>query len=303
MENKDKKMKRIRQLIFGALGIGGIVATYFLARALSGLPGQPEPVAEAEAVETAADAYEELIVIVPDDAPPPAAALTEEEIFSIFAEARNDTVTEDNEAGEDTEEQTEAPAGPIDFEALWEVNKDVYAWISVAGTIIDYPVLQHPTDDSKYLNYNIDGSYGLPGCIYTEKMNAKDFSDPNTVIYGHNMRNGTMFAKLHEFRKSDFFEKNRDITIYLPDGEIHYKIFAAYVYDDRHLMYSFDFKNPDVYASYLKMIFDIRDMNANVDKDMVVTKEDKIITLVTCISNQGDKRLLVQAVRIENEQE
>lgn len=300
MENRDKQLKRIRQIIFGVLGIGGIFATYFLARALSGPLNQPDPVAETE--EAAVSAMQEMIVIVPDDAPPPAAALTEEEIFNIFAEARNDNETAENEEVEDTEESV-TYAGPIDFEALWEVNKDVYAWISVAGTIIDYPILQHPTDNTKYLNYNIDGSHGLPGCIYTENMNAKDFSDPHTVIYGHNMRNGTMFAKLHEFRKNDFFEKNRDITIYLPEGEITYKIFAAYVYDDRHLMYSFDFKNPDVYASYLKTVFGIRDMNANIDKDMVITKDDKIITLVTCVSGQDDKRLLVQAVRTENGQE
>lgn len=273
-ETKDSILKRIKQIIFDALeskrtrqiilfalGISVIFATYFLARFLWEKP----------------DEYQDLIV--------PQAAMTEEEIFTVFEEAIIDEVY--------------VPyTGPIDFAALWEINEDVYAWIRVAGTDIDYPILQHPSDDTKYLNYNIDGSYGLPGCIYTEKMNTKDWSDPNTVLYGHNMKNGTMFAKLHEFRKLDFFADNRDITIFMPDGEIYYQIFAAYIYDDRHLMYSFDFNNPDVYAAYLESIYNIRDMTANIDKEMVITNDDQIITLATCVSGQDDKRLLVQAIRI-----
>jgi len=300
MKNITKKTL-IKRLVFTVLGIAGIFATYFLARALSGAYDRPEELAiEAEAIID----EPEVLFEASADAPPPVAAMTEEEIFNVFAGARIDTGPDDDEIEDaDIDNSGVSPGNsnsPIDFEALWAINEHVYAWITVPGTIIDYPILQHPTDDSRYLNYNIDGSFGLPGCIYTEKMNAKDFSDPHTVIYGHNMRNGTMFAKLHEFRKRDFFDKNRDIIIYMPDGtEIHYKIFAAYIFDDRHLMYSYNFHNPDVYASYLKMVFDIRDMNANIDKDMVVTKDDKIITLVTCISGQDEKRLLVQAVRIE----
>ncbi|MCL2718121.1 MAG: class B sortase [Lachnospiraceae bacterium] len=290
MTNNSKKMMLIRKITFTVLGIGGIFATYFLARALSGAPILNEPVLDIETPAIIEEVAEEINEEI-NEVPAAVAAMTEEEIFSVFAGARNEAVPSNR-----VEEEQYTP--PIDFESLWAVNDHVYAWITVPGTIIDYPVLQHPTDDTRYLNYNIDGSFGLPGCIYTEKMNAKDFSDPHTVIYGHNMRNGTMFAKLHEFRKSDFFEKNRDIIIYMPDRELRYKIFAAYVYDDRHLMYSFNFHNPDVYAAYLKGIFDIRDISANIDKDMIITNDDKIITLVTCISGEDDKRLLVQAVLI-----
>ena len=105
---------------------------------------------------------------------------------------------------------------PIDFDALWETNKDVYAWITIPGTVIDYPILQHETDDSYYLNYTIDGVEGYPGCIYTERVNSKEFTDNNTVIYGHNMRNGTMFTDLHKFRDADFFPKMILFTYILP---------------------------------------------------------------------------------------
>lgn len=185
---------------------------------------------------------------------------------------------------------------PVDFQGMWEVNSDVYAWITIPGTSIDYPILQHVIDNTYYLNYNIDGSYGYPGCIYTENMNSKDFTDNNTVIYGHNMKNGTMFAGLHKFVDGSFFKENSEIYIYTPEKELSYTIFAAYIYDDRHLMYSFNFADQSVYANYLEDIQNIRSMNANFREGVEVTAEDKIITLVTCIADQDDKRLLVQAV-------
>ena len=166
---------------------------------------------------------------------------------------------------------------------------------------IDYPILQHPSDNSYYLMHNIDGSYGYPGCIYTENLNSKDFTDNNTVIYGHNMKNGSMFAQLHKFEDPDFFQENREVLIYLPDKVLHYTIFAAHIYDDRHLLYSFDFTDPEVYEKYLQSVFDTRDMSANIDKEMTVINEDQIITLVTCIGSQPNNRLLVQAVLTERE--
>ena len=88
----------------------------------------------------------------------------------------------------------------IDFAAAQAVNPDVYAWIWIPGTNIDYPILQSETeDDAYYLNHTIEKKEGLPGTIYTEKYNGKDFSSPVTVIYGHNMKNGSMFADLHKY--------------------------------------------------------------------------------------------------------
>lgn len=225
-------------------------------------------------------------------------ALTEEEIEELLKEHKQAKTQEnDTESVEEsTEEEYEEEVSGIDWEGLWEINQDVYAWITVPGTVIDYPILQHETDNTYYLNYNIDGSYGYPGCIYTENLNAKDFSDNNTVIYGHNMKAGTMFAGLHQFEDKEFFDAHPSVLIYTPERSYEYTIFASYIYDDRHLLYSFDFANEDVYESYLENIQSMRDLNANFRSDVTVTKENKIITLVTCMSNQPDKRLLVQAV-------
>lgn len=235
------------------------------------------------------------------------AAMTEDEIQALYKEHKKETAVEAETVEVTTEEATEAADepetvevntsdSPVDWEGLWEVNEDVYAWITVPGTVIDYPILQHATDNTYYLNYNIDGSYGYPGCIYTENMNAKDFTDNNTVIYGHNMKNGSMFAGLHQYEERSFFEEHPQVLIYTPEKTYEYTIFAAYIYDDRHLLYSFDFANEDVYASYLDTVLNMRDLSANIRDDIAVTREDSIITLVTCMSNQPDKRLLVQAV-------
>ena len=110
------------------------------------------------------------------------------------------------------------------------------------------------------------------------------------------MKNGSMFAGLHQFEDADFFDKNREVVIYTPEKEYHYTIFASYIYDDRHLLYSFDFSDEDVYGAYLDSIFSMRDLNAHIREDVEVNKEDRIITLVTCMSKQPSKRLLVQAV-------
>lgn len=220
------------------------------------------------------------------------AAMSQEDMENLF-----DTVQYEAEGVDEEQQVQETDADiPVDFIALQEVNPDVYAWISVPGTEIEYPILQHATDNTYYLNYNIDGSYGYPGCIYTENLNAKDFSDANTVIYGHNMKNGTMFAQLHKFEDAVFFDEHREVLIYTPEKKYCYTIFAAYVYDDRHLLYNFDFSDTQVYERYLNDIFERRDMSANIRTDMDVTCEDKIITLVTCMSQQPEKRLLVQAV-------
>lgn len=237
------------------------------------------------------------------------AAMTQDEMEEEIAKHKSVTevttheevLTEGEAINVDTvvAEDQDAAISTIDFEGLWDINPDIYAWISIPGTEIEYPILQHATDNSYYLNYNIDGSYGYPGCIYTENMNNKDFQDPNTLIYGHNMKNGTMFTGLHKFKDKEFFENNNTIVITTPEKTLSYQIFASYTYDNRHIYHSFDFGNESVYESYLQSIFDIRDMSANINKEIEVTKEDSIITLVTCIGGKPNSRLLLQAVLLD----
>lgn len=199
------------------------------------------------------------------------------------------------EKEETPEEETKVEI-PIDFAALQEKNQDVYAWITVPGTSVDYPILQSRDDNSYYLTHTVDKEAKAEGAIFTENYNSQSFQDPNTVIYGHDMKNGSMFQSLHRYMDRSFFDSNRDITVYLPDKILHYRIFAAYLYDNRHLLMSFDFWNKEEYQQYLNTIFSMRDMNSFVDTSMEVTNQDKIITLSTCYAGISEKRYLVQAV-------
>lgn len=274
-----------KKIISVIVGVAGLAAAYFVVSGISHIVyNRPVDNAATESTaETTEQGTEEA-----------KAAMTEDEINAMLAGMK---ATETAETA--TEEQSEVI--PVKFEELQAVNTDIYAWITVPGTVIDYPILQHASDNTYYLMHNIDGSYGYPGCVYTENMNSKNFTDNNTVIYGHNMKNGSMFAQLHKFEDPDFFNENREVLIYLPDEVLHYTIFAAHVYDDRHLLYSFDFTDPEVYQKYLDSIFSTRDMSANIDKDVTVTADDQIITLVTCIGSQPNNRLLVQAVLTDRE--
>lgn len=195
---------------------------------------------------------------------------------------------------DDDAAEVELPLAYVNFEELWKTNKDIYAWLCVPGTGIDYPVLQHPSDSEYYLKYNLDGSRGYPGCVYSEcEVNGKDFSDYNTVLYAHNMRNGTMFAELHKFADRSFFDANRHIYVYVPDGVLIYDIFAAYRYGNVHLLKEIDISTKDKFQNYINDIMKIS--GANISEDVSVNANDYILTLETC-TNSDSVRYIVQAV-------
>lgn len=187
---------------------------------------------------------------------------------------------------------------PIDFEALQERNPDIYAWITVPGTQIDYPILQRENDNTYYLTHTIDHEEKTEGAIFTENYNSTGFGDPNTVIYGHDMKNGTMFRSLLDYQDREFFEENKEIIIYTPDAIRHYEIFAAYPYDNRHILRSFNLNDKNIFRIYLESIFSVRNMNSCIDTSMEVDTDDKIVTLSTCYGSRRDQRYLVQAVLV-----
>ena len=183
---------------------------------------------------------------------------------------------------------------PIDFAKLTAINPDLYAWIRIQDAAIDYPIAQHPTDDVYYLNHDLYRDVAIAGCVFTQYYNKKDFSDPNTVIYGHNMADGeSMFASLHWYEDADFFKKTRYCYIYTVDKIRVYDIYSTRPYSDDNLMLSIDWKNSTVYGNYLKEIFETRNMESNYREGVEVTTDDRIITLSTCINGQPQNRFLV----------
>ncbi len=199
-------------------------------------------------------------------------------------------------SSEESKPQTELPDNPIDFKALKEKSPDIYAWIKIPGTKVDYPVLRsNDKPEDFYLDHDENGKYRFAGCIYSQMYNSDDFTDPNTILYGHNMNNGSMFASLHSFRKASFFNENKYIYIYTPGHILTYTIYSAYRYDNRHLLYHFDFSDKQVFADYIEMTKNPKSTIVNVRKDVEVTADDKILTLSTCITNDN-YRYLVQGV-------
>ncbi len=194
------------------------------------------------------------------------------------------------------------PDKQLDWELMKETNEDIYAWIYIPGTNVDYPIVQHPEDNEYYLNHNLDGSDGYPGCIFTENYNTKDFKDKNTVIYGHDMNDRTMFDTLHDYEDEAFFQENRYAYIYLPDAEdvLVYDIFAAYESSAEHILSSHNFINDVRYQEYLDGVFQMRSMGAHFRDGVEVGVQNHIITLSTCVDLKPDNRYLVQGVLVND---
>lgn len=189
---------------------------------------------------------------------------------------------------------------PIDFDNLKASNEDIYAWISIPDTTIDYPIAQHPTDDSYYLNHGADGIYSEYGCPYTELSDNRNFIEFNTVIYGHNMNDGSMFGGLHDFENEDFFKEHRTLYIYTEEHTFTYMFFAAVMYSDVHIPYYFDDDVEDDRKAFLQSLrTDIVENRSIYYEDMDVTSDSKIVTLSTCDRKLRDNRFLVVAVMIE----
>ncbi len=186
-----------------------------------------------------------------------------------------------------------AEQNPVDFQEIQDVeNDEIYSWIKVPNTAIDYPVLQSKTSDFFYLDHGVNKQYSFAGAIYSQFCNKTDYSDRVTVLYGHNMNNGSMFATLLNFSDPDFFASNKDIYIYTDNMGYSYEIVSAYYADTSHIMNSHDFSNDDVYKSFLEDVLHPHSISGNVRDGATLDINDRLLILSTC-SNSGAERFLV----------
>lgn len=199
----------------------------------------------------------------------------------------------DPEPPTDPEPEEEPYVSPLDFDEIRKPNQDIYAWLEIQDTDIRYPVAQHPTDDEYYLNHTIEGKNRLPGSIYTEKWNSRDFSDFLTVIYGHNMKNGTMFGTLRKFRQASYVAEHPIISLYTPEGEYHYRIFAAVTYSNAYLPIAFDYTTEAGRQGFIDSIMNVRDLSSYIDREAQVTPDDRLVVLSTCVGNDAYRLLVV----------
>ena len=145
-----------------------------------------------------------------------------EELTEYIRETDEEDTPQDdkveNREDEETEESGSAENFIVDFEALKQINADIVAWIRIPG-VLDYPVVQG-TDNSYYLHHTFRREYNIAGSIFLDARNTADFSDSKNIIYGHNMRDGSMFHVLRKFQDLDFYQANLEIWLYLPDGSV-----------------------------------------------------------------------------------
>lgn len=190
---------------------------------------------------------------------------------------------------------------PVNIPEIQKEMPDVYGWIEIPGTKVDYPIVQHPDDNSYYLDKTPDGQSNQEGSIFSERYNKKDFSDPVTVLYGHNMKNGDMFGELHRYEDRDFFREHRTIHIYTEKKMLEYEVFAATLFDNRHILQSYDFTSEEVLMQYIREVRGVHDMRSYYDTSIQIEKDDHILVLSTCHGMGSNYRYLIQAVLVNEE--
>lgn len=190
-----------------------------------------------------------------------------------------------------------AADGHVDFEALQKENPDVFAWLYVPGTGIDAPVLQSPISDDYYKSHGQDGKEGDEGALYTEMPNMMNMCDFNTIIHGKDDKDGDLFAGLHKFEDPDFFEKNEEFYIYLPDNVLTYEVFAAYYDDGSDILRRFDFTTYAGCEAHLEQIYAAREMGKQLrDGWNDLTPYHFLVTLDGSVREDGKQYVVIGAL-------
>lgn len=179
-----------------------------------------------------------------------------------------------------------------DLAALQAVNEDVIGWIQIPDTVISYPLMQG-TDNDLYLEHTWDLKFNAVGAIFADYRNSRDLSDFNTVIYGHNMRDDSMFGSLHNFKDPEFLSTHPYVYLADESGCRRYQIFAAYeVSVSSAESYQIGFADEADRQTFLDRCLAL----SGGDTDTVPTPEDRILTLSTCTGWGHSSRWVIQAV-------
>ena len=185
------------------------------------------------------------------------------------------------------------PAGPadlvkIDFDAIRAINPDVYAWIWIPDTDISYPVLQGDSNWT-YLGKTYDMTPSNSGSIFIDYKNSPDFSDRNTVIYGHNMQSGDMFGSLKKYSAENYRSEHPYFYIFMPGGYKQYEIFCSAVTRFDSSVYTFRFSDDDAFSRHLQMLTGMSYLSLAEE----LSVNDNIVTLSTCTSGRKVDRFVV----------
>lgn len=182
----------------------------------------------------------------------------------------------------------------VDFDALLEINPDTIAWIRFdEPSIISYPVVKS-ADNNEYLTKTFAENDNKLGAIFMDMRNSSDFSDRNTIIYGHHLNvSPDMFSRLHLYEDEEFCEKHPDFYIYTPDGKVRtYTVFSAGVVNAAADNYDIEFESDEEFEQYIEICRE----SSNYQVDVEVNAQSQIVSLSTCTGDQRDERFLLQGV-------
>ena len=205
----------------------------------------------------------------------------------IVEQIKSTVIVEGKNEGENKEEYT------VNFNKLKEQNNETIAWLKVSNTNVEYPVVKG-TNNSFYLNHSFDKSNNSAGWIFADYRNKFDNTDKNIIIYGHNMRDSSMFGSMKNILNSDWYEnkKNTDITLYTENEKCIYKVFSIYKIENEDYYIKTEFKNDNEFEKFIKTLKkrSIKDFSVDVSKD------DDILTLSTC-ANNNKYRIVLHAIK------
>ncbi len=175
-------------------------------------------------------------------------------------------------------------ANPIDFDSLLALNEDIVGWLRIRALDISYPVVQGEDNDF-YLHRTFEKTDNFAGCLFLNYANKPDLTDQNSIIYGHNMKDLSMFGKLKKFREDGVFDKSKFFWIFTPDFIYQYRIFAATVVNKTGLTYQTSFTD-EQFDEFVNYAFEHSEIEAG---DVEVTKEDRVVTLSTCTGDDATR--------------
>lgn len=181
----------------------------------------------------------------------------------------------------------------VNFKALKKINPDILGWLYLPYGSISYPLLQ-AEDNETYLHQAYDKSASSFGSIFMDCRNTKNFSDKHTIIYGHNMKNGSMFGTLKQFCDKTFYKKNKFFFVLTPKVIYTYKVFSYHVADAKGKVYEVHYSDDTQYRDFI----DLATKSSYLDTKVKVSTENQVLTLSTCTSAE-DERFVVHAKLVE----
>lgn len=213
-----------------------------------------------------------------------------QEETSVSEELNIEEVNTMEETVDDREEKIELPQ--VDFTSLRKKAPEVVAWIIAPDTVINYPVTQGK-DNEFYLEHLYDGRANKVGSIFLDYRNRKTLTNRNTIIYGHNMRDGSMFAGIKEYTKSDYFKAHPILYLMTPKRSFMIEVFSAFVANPKEVEvgispWTISFADNFAFETWLSSMQE----RSAVKSDMELSHSDKVVTLSTC-TNNGEERFIV----------